>query len=616
MTTRSYYADERTVEEGTLVEIFFDAIDRHGDAAALQYMLSASEARDITYREVLRSVKRLCGGLRSVGIARGDRVGILSENRPEWAVADYASLCSGVVPVPIYPSLLAPQVAYILEDSGVSLIFVSSAEQAKKALEAVERTGLAPPPTIVVFDDVHGAPDGVLRWSDLLERGDAWAGATSDAEFRDAAGEASPSDVATILYTSGTTGTPKGVMLTHNNIASNARACGVVLDIYDTDSTVSFLPLSHILQRMVDYLLFWRGCTIAYPRSIDTLVADMKVLRPTLVVSVPRIYEKIYNRVMEAQGLRRRLLDWSLGVADHVADLRLAGGRPGGLLAARYAIADRLVFRKIRSVVGGRLRFFVSGGGPLSPTLNRFFYSVGMIILEGYGLTETSPVTNVNTVENFRIGTVGKPVPATEVKIAEDGEILVRGPQVMKGYYKNPQATAEAIDPEGWFATGDIGKIDADGFLSITDRKKDLIVTAGGKNIAPQPIENALATHALVEQAVVVGDRRRYCSLLVVPAYAALEKWARGAGISWNDRSELMANPQVVAYVEREIQPLLERFAPFERPKRLALLAEEFTLENGFLTPTLKVKRRVVQERLHDVIDLLYAEEAADATEY
>jgi long-chain acyl-CoA synthetase len=328
---------------------------------------------------------------------------------------------------------------------------------------------------------------------------------------------------------------------------------------------------------------------------------------------VPRIYEKIYNGVMEARGLKKALIDWAVGVADRVADLRLAGQRPAGLLALQYRVADRLVFSKVKKAVGGRLRFFVSGGGPLAPVLNRFFYSIGMTILEGYGLTETSPVTNVNTLEHFRIGTVGKPVPSTEIKIAEDGEILVRGPQVMKGYYNRPDATAEVIDAEGWFATGDIGELDADGYLTITDRKKDIIVTAGGKNVAPQPIENRLKTHPLVEQVVMIGDRRKFVSLLVVPAFDELEEWARQNSVSWESRDELVKDPRVVKHVEREVLGSLDDLASFERPKKIALLSEDLTVENGFLTPSLKVKRRVVHERLDSVIDALYEEEAVDA---
>jgi long-chain acyl-CoA synthetase len=401
-------------------------------------------------------------------------------------------------------------------------------------------------------------------------------------------------------------------MLTHNNVASNVLASAEVLPIGPADQTASFLPLSHILQRMVDYLFIHVGCPIAYPRSILTVVEDFAYIRPTVAVSVPRLYEKIYNGVMEARGLKKRIIDWAVDVADRVADLRLSGKEPGALLAAQYALADKLVYRKVKDAVGGRLGFFVSGGAPLAPTLNRFFYSIGLMILEGYGLTETSPVTNVNTLEDFRIGTVGKPLPGTEIRIADDGEILVRGPQVMKGYYNKPEATAEAIDGEGWFHTGDVGALDDDGFLRITDRKKDIIVTAGGKNVAPQPIENRLKSNPFVEQAVMVGDRRKFVSLLVVPSFVNLEAWATEQGITWSGRAELLARPEVQAHVEAEIAVGLDDLSPFETPKRIALLEEEFTIQNGTLTPTLKIKRRVVQDRFKELIDGFYSEEAAD----
>jgi long-chain acyl-CoA synthetase len=611
MSSTSYAADGRPVPESTLVELFFDAVDRHGEHAAFQRMPTAASVESLSYRDVFGLVKQVAAALEARGITRGDRVGILAENRPEWALADYGCLCAGVLDVPIYATLTAPQVGYLLEDSGSRLVFASTPEQAGKALEAAAARGLDI--DVVVFDPPATPRERVIPWPDFLADGAPRARAWSDEDFRRSAMRAKPDDVATVLYTSGTTGDPKGVMLTHNNVASNVRACGVVFDIGASDNTVSFLPLSHILQRMVDYLFFWVGCTIGYVRSMETLVADMKVIRPTVVVSVPRIYEKIYNGVMDARGLKKALIDWAVGVADRVADLRLAGREPGGLLAFQYRVADKLVFTKVKKAVGGRLRFFVSGGGPLAPVLNRFFYSIGMTILEGYGLTETSPVTNVNTLEHFRIGTVGKPVPSTEIKIAADGEILVRGPQVMKGYYNRPDATAEAIDAEGWFATGDIGELDAEGFLKITDRKKDLIVTAGGKNVAPQPIENRLKTHPLVEQVVMIGDRRKYVSLLVVPAFDKLEEWARQNGVSWESRDELVRDPRVVRHVEREVLGSLDDLASFERPKKIALLAEDLTVENGFLTPSLKVKRRVVHERLDSVIDALYEEEAVDA---
>jgi len=611
VTHLSYVIDDTPVPESTLAILFLDAVERYGDAAAFQRFVSEGVLEDISYREALTTVKRVGAGLEALGVTRGDRVAILAENRPEWAMADYGCLCAGVVDVPVYATLTAPQVAYVLEDSGAKLVFASTEDQMLKALEAAE--GCSQHIEVVVFDAPETIPDGVVVWEDFLavaqERADGWA----DDEFRRRSTRAAPSDIATILYTSGTTGDPKGVMLTHNNVASNVLAAHMVLEIGEADNTISFLPLSHILQRMVDYLFFWTGCRIAYPRSIQTLIEDMGVVRPTVVVSVPRIYEKIYNGVMDARGIKKAIIDWAVAVADRVADLRLAGREPKGLLALQYGLADRLVFSKVKAAVGGRLEFFVSGGGPLAPALNRFFYSIGLTILEGYGLTETSPVTNVNTVEHFRIGTVGLPVASTEVKIADDGEILIRGPQVMKGYYNKPEATAEVIDAEGWFATGDIGELDADGYLKITDRKKDLIVTAGGKNVPPKPIENRLKTHALVEQVIMLGDRRPYCVLLVVPAFAALEAWARDQGIARSDPAGLCADERVVAHVESELFGMLGELASFERPKKIALLAEELTIENGFLTPTLKVKRRVVREKLSDVIDALYEDEAADA---
>jgi long-chain acyl-CoA synthetase len=575
-------------------------------------MVSETSLGDITYDEVLEVVKRAVAALEDRGVGRGQRVAILSENRPEWALVDYACLCAGVWDIPVYTTLTVHQVAYLLEDSGAQLAFVSSAEQMEKALAASAQQGREL--QVVVFDPPASLPAGVVSWQAFLDSGRQRADAWSDDDFRAAALRAGPDDVATLIYTSGTTGDPKGVMLSHGNLASNVRAAGVVFDLSDADNTVSFLPLSHVLQRMVDYLFFWVGCRIAYPRSIKTLVDDLKVIRPTIVVSVPRIYEKIYNGVMEAHGLKKKLIDWAVRVADRAADIRLTGSEPSGTLALQYRIADKLVFSKVRKAVGGRLRFFVSGGGPLSPELCRFFYSIGLTILEGYGLTETSPVTNVNTLDAFRIGTVGKVVPGTEIHIADDGEILVRGPQVMKGYYKKPDATAEVIDAEGWFATGDIGEVDEDGFLTITDRKKDLIVTAGGKNVAPQPIENRLKTNPLIEQAIMIGDRRRYCVMLIVPAFGPLETWARGAGIEWESRAGLVADPRVVGHVEAEALAMLGDLASFETPKKFALLPEELTEENGFLTPSLKIKRRVVNERFEGLIDALYAHEAADAT--
>ena len=612
MTTLDYMANESSLPESTLTELFFTAVDEHGSKVALERLVSETELEGVSYTEVLELTRRVAAAFAAHGISPGDRAAILSENRPEWAIADYACLCARVIDVPIYPTLTAPQVAYVLEDSGAKLVFTSSPEQMGKALEAAAQCPQEI--QVVVFDPPADLPAGVTSWDAFLASGSEAVPPLSEDDFRATALGASPGDIATILYTSGTTGDPKGVMLTHDNVASNARAGLTILPVGAEDNTVSFLPLSHILQRMVDYLFFSAGCRIGYVRSMPTLVDDMQVIRPTIVVSVPRIYEKIYNGVMDAHGLKKALIGWAVGVADRVAELRLAGREPSGLLALQYGAADKLVFSKVKTAVGGRIRFFVSGGGPLAPLLNRFFYSIGLTILEGYGLTETSPLTNVNTLEDFRIGTVGKPVPGTEIKIAADGEILIRGRQVMKGYYNKPEATADAIDEEGWLATGDIGELDADGFLSITDRKKDIIVTAGGKNVAPQPIENSLKTNRFIEQAVMIGDRRPYCTLLIVPAAGPLETWASANGVTWSSFGELVADPAVIAHMEGEVFGMLADLASFETPKKIALLDEELTIENGFLTPTLKVKRRVVEERFEKLIDGLYADEPADDT--
>jgi long-chain acyl-CoA synthetase len=501
---------------------------------------------------------------------------------------------------------------------------VSSSAQLEKIREV---GGELPDLERVVIFDPPGAPeagadgDGGLRqevvsWTDFLARGRDAGAAMSEETFRSEALSAKPDDTATILYTSGTTGDPKGVMLSHNNLHSNVRAAQRVLPIDESDSTLSFLPLSHVFQRMVDYLLFNRGCAISYARSLETVADDLKRVRPTIVVSVPRLYEKVYARVMQATGIRQVLVRWARGVGGRWADAKLTGREPGVSTAVQHRVVDRLVFSKIRKGVGGRLRYFVSGGAPLSPEINRFFFAAGVVILEGYGLTETSPVTNVNSPEdfpaNFRIGTVGKPVAGTEIRIAEDGEILVRGPQVMQGYLDDPEATADVITDDGWFHTGDIGELDEEGFLKITDRKKDIIVTAGGKNVAPQPIENRLQKNRYVDQAVLLGDRRKFLSLFVVPDFDHLVEWAGGQGIGTRDRRELLSHAGVQEFLENVVSSELQDLSRVESPKKIVLLEEPFTIEDGSLTPTQKIKRRVVETRYREVLDALYEESSRD----
>jgi long-chain acyl-CoA synthetase len=546
-------------------------------------------------------------GLRALGIGRGDAAAILSANRPEWAFADYACLCAGVRVVPIYPSLTASQIAYILRDAGARAVFAEDEVQLAKLMEI--RDQCPELRHIIVFDPRGETPDGMLAWREFLRLD---PDGLSDRAFREEALAARPESVATILYTSGTTGNPKGVLLTHANIGSNVRVCRTLLDVSDTDTTLSFLPLSHVLQRMVDYVFFSVGCTIAYARDMTTVAEDLRIVRPTVVVSVPRLYEKVYNAVTGATGVKGLLVGWAVSVGLAHADAVLQGRTPGWWTQVRKSLADKLVFSKLRAAVGGRLRFFLSGGAPLSPGINKFFFTAGLQILEGYGLTETSPVTNLNTFEAFRIGTVGKAVPGTEIRIASDGEICIRGPQVMKGYFNRPEATAEAIDAAGWFRTGDIGEIDEDGFLSITDRKKDIIVTAGGKNIAPQPIENRLKLDAYIDQAVMVGDRRRFPSLLVAPDFEQLNEWAGANRIDASDPSALLRDARCQEFLGGRVKDALAGLASFETPKKTAFLATAFTIEDGTLTPTQKVKRRSVEERYSRLIESLYDEANVD----
>ena len=604
MSGRTHIHVAAEVPEGTLSQLFMEAVDSRAESQAYQ-ILSDEGPVPCSYGEVQDIVRRGVGALRALGLSRGDRAAILSENRIEWALADFSCLCSGVCDVPIYSTLTPHQVRYILDDAEVALIFASDGEQVSKVREALSGSSLDP--RIVVFDE-GAAGEGILSWSEFLQEG---SGATTD-DLRREASAARPQDLATLIYTSGTTGNPKGVMLTHNNLASNVWACKQVLPVGPEDSSLSFLPLSHVLQRMVDYLFFAEGCTTSHC-TIDAVSEELARLRPTKVVSVPRLYEKVYQRVTSAPGLKGKIARWAVQVGREW-ESHVSAGRPvPGLLSLRYRIADRLVFEKIRERVGGRLEYFVSGGAPLAPDINRFFFAAGIRILEGYGLTETSPVTNVNTIDEFRIGTVGRPVPGTEIRIAEDGEILVRGPQVMKGYYKLPDRTAEVLNDEGWFATGDIGELSEDGYLTITDRKKDLIKTSGGKYIAPQSIENALKKNPFIDQVMVVGEGRNFCSVLIVPAFDHLAAWAGSKGLSGSGAA-ILEDSTVQSHYERQVFGELGEFARYERPKKIGLLADAFTVENGMLTPTQKVKRREVLSRYSAFVDGLYQDEARDVT--
>jgi long-chain acyl-CoA synthetase len=607
----------RNSSPGTLNKLFFEAIEKHQKPNTLQ-VKSGGTYRPIAARDLAERVRLVALGLQEQGVKRGDRVAILSENRPEWAIADYACLTAGLTDVPIYPTLPAEQIPYILNDSGAVAIFVSTPEQAAKIAQV---RGQSPSLKHVIGFGETTRPGEDLTLDQLQQKGRSADNPQRTTDYRRQALAVNPDDIATLIYTSGTTGEPKGVMLSHDNIYSNVLAAAAVIPFGGDDTCLSFLPLSHIFERMAGhYLMLHTGTSIAYAESIDTVPVNMQEVRPTLVLSVPRLYEKMYARVLEnalsGGALKKQIFFWARGVAERWADEKLAGREPRGMLARKYAIAQKLVFSKLKARTGGSLRYFVSGGAPLASEINKFFYAAGLVILEGYGLTETSPVISVNTPKDFRIGSVGKPVPGVEVRISSgEGGILTKGPHVMKGYFNKPGATRDAIDAEGWFHTGDIGVLE-DGFLRITDRIKDLIVTAGGKKIAPQPIENQIKTNKYVSQAVMIGDKRKYAMLLVVPNWDNLEKWAGTQNIIWTDRRQLLAMPTIRAKMEEEVMSEVTGLAQFERPKKIELLEHDFSIERGELTPTLKVKRRVIDKTYKSVIDAAYKEDGGGESEW
>ena len=594
---------------GTLTRLFFDAVAREGSQPAFRYK-AGRVWRSVTHSEVEDRVRAISLGLRELGIRPGDRVAILSETRLDWILADCACLCARVADVPIYPSLPANQIEYILRDSDASAVLCSSALQLAKLLEV--REGLPALRHLVVFDPL-AKRDGAITLAELEAKG--WAAAARYPRFREEALAVGPDDLATLIYTSGTTGPPKGVMLTHNNIWSDIVSSTQVLAVGQNDTCLAWLPLSHILERMVEYVFLRAGVTINYAESVDTVAPNLAEVRPTVVVGVPRLYEKVYARVLEnaltGGAAKRRIFLWAKRMGEAWSAHRLAGIPVPLALRLKHRIADRLVFSKLRARTGGKIRLFVSGSAPLAAEIASFFYSAGLPIIEGYGLTETSPVLALNPADRPKFGSVGKAIPGVEIKIAADGEILARGPNIMRGYYNQPDATREAIDADGWLHTGDIGEVDAEGYLKITDRKKDLIKTAGGKYIAPQPIENTVKLNKFVASAVVLGDQRKFPIVLVVPNFDQLERWARERSLSYASHVDLIALADVRAKMEREVMGGLRELAKFEMPKKVVLIERDFTIDSGELTPSLKVKRRVVEKNYRAVIDRAYAD--ADA---
>ena len=591
----------------TIIDLFEEAVTRKSRPDAL-LVKREDGFQPLSSEEVRSQVQGVVAGLMTLGVEPGDRIALLSENRPEWLVSDIAILSAGAIDVPVYPTLPSNQIEGLLNDAGVKIIILSTTEQLEKIKELQSKVPSLQ--TIVVMDLEEPESDSLRSFNSLQDQGrQAWQ--------RDPAGYLKvrqgigPQDVATIIYTSGTTGPPKGVMLSHANIVANVlELCGV-LDFDHKDRVLSLLPLSHIFERVAHYLMFYCGVSIAYAESIEKVPLNMQEVQPTVVACVPRFFEKLYDRVMESRqlssGLKRMLSDWAFGVGERHTRHILQGTTPPPGLAFQRFLASKIVFAKLQQRLGGRLRFFISGGAPLDPSLAEFFLSAGILILEGYGLTETSPVIAVNQPNRFRFGTVGQPLPGLEVRIADDGEVLTRGPSVMLGYYNRPEETREVIK-EGWFHTGDVGHLDPDGFLKITDRKKDLIVTAGGKNVAPQPIERLLKASPVLLNAVVLGDKRPYLCALVVPNAETITDYARDQGLSFGSYGELLQSPRIREFLMNAVEKSTAGLASFETVKKVIPVEKDFTIEDGELTPTLKVKRRIVEKRFKNEIEALYAE--------
>ncbi len=560
----------------------------------------------ISTEEFSNKIKYFSLGLRDLGFGATDKLAIFSETRPEWVMTDIANLCLGGITVPIYAYLVPEQVKYIIDNSEAKIVVVSTHEQWEK-LELI-RPELTNVTHYITFE--AEAPEGVLTLTQICERGKKIAEENPDL-FEKMALTVKPEDVASIIYTSGTTGVPKGVVLTHNNFVSNVKATASVVNFTEEDTVLSFLPLAHVLERMVTFCYLYKGCSIGYAESLDTLSENLLEVKPHIMVNVPRVLEKIYAKIMDnvlaSSSLKRKIFFWAVKVGKKFGRKKLLGQPISGMLKFKKNIAHKLVFSKIIEKTGGRARFFVSGGAPLSRDIAELFYAVGLVILEGYGLTETSPVITCNTFENIRFGTVGKPLPGVKVKIAEDGEILTQGPNVMKGYYKMEEETKETFEG-GWFHTGDIGHLDEDGFLVITDRKKDIIVTAGGKNVAPQPIENLLKLNPYILNAVVVGDRRKFISALLVPDFEKLGKYAEFNKIPYETNSDLIKNESILNLLYGEVDRATPALASYEKIKKIGLLDRDFEIDKGEMTPSFKVKRNIIEKKYIDIIDAFYEE--------
>ncbi|MFP5275838.1 MAG: AMP-dependent synthetase/ligase [Acidobacteriota bacterium] len=587
----------------------FRRIAAAANPGAVLWQDASGQWQPLSSDQLYQRVRALALRFFDWGARKGDRIALVSENRWEWAVTDFAVLALGAADVPIYPTLTGEQIAVLLRDAGCRIAVVSTLQQFEKLNAVREQSGIE---RIVIMDEP--APAGAVAFRELIAGADA-RGSERDPSFDAMAAEVRPGDLATLIYTSGTTGEPKGVALTHGNIAANQNVTVADFNFGPSDACISFLPLSHITARALDYVMYNYGAQVAYCSQFDKLPQAMKEIRPTVIVGVPRVYEKIRQEVERRAALspvKKRLLAGALSLGSRSAATVYAGRKPSSRL---WKLADKLVYAKVREAFGGRVHTFISGGAPLGVDTARWFASVGIAVWEGYGLTETSPVIALNNPRQQRMGSVGVPLPNVEIKLAEDGELLVRGPSIFGGYWHKPAANAECFDAEGWFRTGDIARLDGDGFLYITDRKKELLKTSGGKLVAPQPIENKLKNNPLVAQAALVGDRHKFMAAILSPNFALLEAWARQNGVEVASRTQLIADQRVLALFDGIVKDANRSLANFETVKRFRLVPHDWTQESGHLTPSMKLKRRVITEQYAALVDELFADEATARAE-
>jgi long-chain acyl-CoA synthetase len=601
----------------TLNELFNRAMRKRVNQVVMRYKRDR-QWHDMTGAQLDERVRNLTLALRQLGVRAGDRVALLAESCPEWSVTDYAILANGAVNVPIYPTQAVDQVGYILRNSGARILFISNLKQLRRIQPALDSIKSKERPRLILFEapkeeKKEEKKDGGVTVLAALEKIGQEERSLKPQLYEQLSAQPGPEDLATIIYTSGTTGEPKGVMLTHRNLVSNTLESGKVFDLRPDDSALSFLPLSHVFERTVLYIYMNFGVLINFARGVETVAEDIKEVRPTVVTAVPRLFEKIYatinKRAAEQPPMKQKIFHRAVEVGREVAKLRDSGEGVPIRLALELKVLDRLVFTKWRAAIGGRLRFFVSGGAALSPELAYIFAGAGITILQGYGLTETSPVVSFNRPTANRIGTIGQTIPGVKVRVAEDGELMVQGDNVMQGYYQMAEETERVLQryEDGvWFHTGDIGAIDADGYIRITDRKKDLIKTSLGKYIAPQPIENLIRSIPMVEQVIVIGDARKFPSALIVPTFDALRSYAKSLGVEAKGNAELTRHPRIIEYFKKKVDEVTMELAPHEKIKKIALLDQEFTVESGELTPTLKVRRKFVEDKHRGVIDALY----------